>query len=42
LNLFLHGHHAKIQAEFASIIANANLATTPAMHQIIVQTQLAF
>jgi hypothetical protein len=41
LNLFFHDHRAKIQAEFASIIANANLATTPAMHQIIVQTQLA-
>ena len=41
LNLFLHGHHAKIQAEFASIIANANLETTPALHQIIVQVQLA-
>jgi hypothetical protein len=41
LNLFFHDHRGKIQAEFASIIANANLATTPAMHQIIVQTQLA-
>jgi hypothetical protein len=41
LNVFLHGHHAKIQAEFASIIANANLATTPALHQFIVQAQLA-
>ena len=40
LNLFLHGHHAKIQAEFASIIANASLTTTPALHQIVVQAQL--
>jgi Phosphate-selective porin O and P len=42
LNLFLEGHHAKIQAEFASAIANANLQTTPASHQMVVQTQLAF
>ena len=41
LNVFLHGHHAKIQAEFASIIANASLTTTPALHQVIVQIQLA-
>ena len=42
LNLFLQGHRAKIQAEFASVIANANLETTPALHQIALQTQLAF
>jgi hypothetical protein len=42
LNLFLQGHRAKVQAEFASVIANANLETTPALHQIVVQTQLAF
>jgi hypothetical protein len=42
LNLFVHGHRAKIQAEFASTIANANLTTTPALHQIVLQTQLAF
>ena len=41
VNLFLQGHRAKIQAEFASIIANSNLATTPALHQFIVQAQLA-
>jgi hypothetical protein len=29
------------QAEFASVIANANLATTPASHQVVVQAQLA-
>jgi len=33
LNFFLQGHHAKIQAEFASVIANASLDTTPASHQ---------
>ena len=42
LNLFLEGHRMKIQAEFASLIANASLDTTPAVHQIVVQTQLAF
>jgi hypothetical protein len=42
LNLFLQGHRAKIQGEFASIIANANLVTTPPLHQVIVQSQLAF
>ena len=42
LNVFLQGHRAKIQAEYARIIANANLATTPPLHQVIVQTQLAF
>jgi hypothetical protein len=42
LNLFLQGHHARVQAEFASTIANADLATTPALHQIVVQTQLVF
>jgi hypothetical protein len=42
LNLFLHGHHAKIQAELASSIANQNLQRTPALHQFVVQTQLAF
>jgi len=42
LNFFLQGHHAKIQAEFASVIANASLDMTPASHQIIVQSQLAF
>ncbi len=42
LNLFLEGHRVKIQAEFASLIANASLDTTPAVHQIVVQTQLAF
>jgi hypothetical protein len=41
LNLFLHGHRAKLQAEFASTITNANLTTTPALHQIIVQAQLS-
>jgi hypothetical protein len=41
LNVFLQGHRAKIQAEFASIIANANLATTPTLHQFIVQAQLS-
>ena len=41
LNLFFEGHRAKIQAEFASTITNANLTTTPALHQIIVQAQLA-
>jgi hypothetical protein len=42
LNVFLHGHRAKLQAEFASIISNANLTTAPALHQVVVQTQLAF
>jgi hypothetical protein len=32
----------KIQAELASVIANASLDTTPAEHQIAVQTHLAF
>ena len=41
LNLFLHAHRAKLQAEFASTITNANLTTTPALHQIVVQAQLA-
>jgi hypothetical protein len=41
LNLFFYGHGAKIQAEVASTITNANLTTTPALHQIIVQAQLA-
>jgi len=41
LNLFFQGHRAKLQAEFASTITNANLTTTPALHQIIVQAQLA-
>jgi hypothetical protein len=42
VNLFLHGHNAKIQTEFASVISNANLRTTPALHQVVVQIQLAF
>jgi hypothetical protein len=42
LNFFLQGHRVKIQAKFASIIANARLNTTPAEHQVVVQTQLAF
>jgi hypothetical protein len=42
LNLFLQGHRVKIQAELASTIANANLETTPALHQLVIQTQLAF
>ena len=42
VNFFLQGHHAKVQAEFASVIANASLANTPALHQVVVQTQLAF
>ena len=42
LNLFLQGHGAKIQAELASSIANANLQRTPARHQFVLQTQLAF
>jgi hypothetical protein len=42
LNFFLQGHRVKIQAEVASVIANASLDTTPAAHQIVVQTQLAF
>ena len=42
VNFFLQGHRAKVQAEFASVIANASLANTPALHQIVVQTQLAF
>ena len=33
---------AHTQAEFASVIANASLDTTPASHQIVVQSQLAF
>jgi len=41
LNLFVHGHHAKFQAEFASIVTNASLETTPALHQLILQAQLA-
>jgi hypothetical protein len=41
LNWFLRGHSAKVQAEFASVIANASL-DTPALHQFAVQTQLAF
>ena len=41
LNLFFVGHRAKIQAEFASIITNTSLERTPALHQIIVQAQLA-
>jgi hypothetical protein len=42
LNFFLQGHRVKIQAELASVIANASLDTTPAEHQIAVQTHLAF
>jgi hypothetical protein len=42
LNFFLQGHRAKIQAEFASVIANASLDATPASHQVVVQTQLTF
>ena len=42
LNFFVQGHRVKIQAEFASVIANASLDRTPAEHQIVVQTQLAF
>jgi len=42
MNFFLQGHRAKVQAEFASVIANASLANTPALHQVVVQTQLAF
>ena len=42
LNVFLYGHQAKVQAEFASIINNSNLTTTPALHQVVVQTQIAF
>jgi hypothetical protein len=42
VNLFLHDHRVKIQAEFASSITNADLRATPALHQIVVQTQLTF
>jgi hypothetical protein len=42
VNFFLHGHRVKVQTEFASVIANASLANTPALHQVVVQTQLAF
>jgi hypothetical protein len=42
LNFFLQGHRVKIQAEFASVIVNAPLNTTPAEHQVVVQSQLAF
>jgi Phosphate-selective porin O and P len=42
LNFFLQGHHAKLQVEFASVIANANLDTTQASHRFVVQSQLAF
>jgi hypothetical protein len=41
-NLFLYDHRVKIQMEFASSIANADLRATPALHQIILQTQLTF
>jgi len=42
VNFFLQGHRVKIQAEIASVIANASLDSTPAAHQAVVQTQLAF
>jgi hypothetical protein len=42
VNLFLYDHRVKIQMEFASSIANADLRATPALHQIILQTQLTF
>jgi hypothetical protein len=42
VNLFLYDHRVKIQMEFASSIANADLRATPALHQVILQTQLTF
>jgi hypothetical protein len=41
VNFFIQGHRVKIQAEIASVIANASL-DSPAAHQAVVQTQLAF
>jgi hypothetical protein len=42
LNYFIKGPQARISAEFASVINGANLQRTPALHQVIVQGQLAF
>ncbi len=42
VNYFFKVHAAKIGAEFAGQIVNANLDTTPTLHQIIVQGQLFF
>jgi hypothetical protein len=47
-NIYIRGHHAKIQAEYESLIANGvlpntpGLAATPRQHQILVQAQIAF
>lgn len=42
LNWFLKGSHARISAEFASVINSGNLNTTPALHQILLQAQVSF
>ena len=41
LNWFVRGSQARISAEFGSIIDGSNLDTTPAMHQILIQAQIA-
>jgi hypothetical protein len=48
LNYYVRGHNAKLQAEYASLIANGVLpntpgfAATPRQHQILFQAQIAF
>lgn len=42
VNYFVHGHDAKIVAEFASVINNANLPATSAIKELILQGQVSF
>jgi hypothetical protein len=48
LNYYIRGHHAKIQAEYESLIVNGVLPNTPGLpatprqHQILFQAQVAF
>ena len=48
LNYYIRGHHAKIQAEYESVVAGGvlpntpGLTATPRQHQILVQAQIAF
>jgi hypothetical protein len=42
LNYFIKGPQARISVEFASVINGANLKQTPALHQVMLQGQLAF
>jgi len=48
LNFYIKGHHAKIMTEYSNTIANGTLpnspghSSTPWLHQVLLQAQLAF